>query len=89
MYEHPSQPRTPARSCGSLLPDEVVQEIRQRRDTVAGIAHRYGLQVSTVLDYWEQCLDQGIQAGPVGYSKFANLLEPGITPTQSRLSGVC
>jgi hypothetical protein len=89
MYEPSSQPQRPAQPCRSFLQDVVIQELRLGRDTIAGIAHRHGLPLNTILNCWEQYLDQGIQAGPFGSANPEGLLEPGITPEQSRFSGLC
>ena len=83
MHEPSSQPQTPARSWRASLPEVVVQELRHGRDTVAGIAHRYGLPVQTIL----QCMEQAIQWSPNNRSGAVG--EEGITPSQSRFAGMC
>jgi hypothetical protein len=51
-------------------------------DTVAGLAHRFGLPVATILQWRERTLPAGLP-GPAG----AELRMDGIQPWQSRLTG--
>jgi len=54
----------------------LVQELARGRDTLAGLAHRHGLAVPTLLQWWDG-------AGSGGET----LLMPGVGPLQSRASG--
>ena len=54
----------------------LVQELARGRDTLAGLAHRHGLPVATLLQWWNEA----------GGGR-ETLLMPGVGPMQSRASG--
>ena len=54
----------------------LVQELARGQDTLAGLAHRHGLPVSTLLQWWHEAGDGR-----------ETLLMPGVGPLQSRASG--
>jgi transposase-like protein len=54
----------------------LVQELARGRDTLAGLAHRHGLPVPTLLQWWAEPRDGR-----------ETLLMPGVGPLQSRAAG--
>jgi len=72
----PSEQTQDPRTWSATRRRRVVQDLAQGRDTLAGLAHRHGLPVPTLLQWWDG-------AGRAG------LLMPGIRPLQSRASGPC
>jgi transposase-like protein len=67
---------------------EIVQDLAQGADTMAGLAHRYGLPVGTILKWQEQCPRPGdnFSARPGGTED--NLLMQGAQPLQARMTGL-
>jgi hypothetical protein len=57
----------------------VIQDLAAGRDTMAGIAHRYGLPVQTLMTWQAQC--------PPADGR--ETLLQGIKPMQSRIAGDC
>jgi transposase-like protein len=64
---------------------EIVKELAQGRDTLAGLARRHQLPVRVILEWRNQFQrETGSQAQMGG-----NLLMDGISPAQSRFAGPC
>jgi hypothetical protein len=84
--------RTPSQSTDpNLWPatrrHDLVQELVEGRDTLAGLALRHGLPVQTLLELRSQGLrERGV---PRQSTRWDSLLMRGVGTAQSRLTGAC
>ena len=82
------QPKEPPQPWTASRQRAVVLDLLQGKDTVAGIAHRHGLPVKTLLTWREQGQREGGTPALQGGARRESLLMQGIQPLQSRISGL-